>query len=91
MQLASANGIKSIAFPALGCGIYRYPIEEACKIAVSEVVNALNNKTCIEKVVFSCIDSGIKKYLEDALKKHLTRCPESLNHYTIYCCGMARR
>jgi len=68
MQLANTNGVKSIAFPALGCGIYRYPIEEACKIAVREVVNALNNETCIEKVVFACVQLDVKDNLETELK-----------------------
>jgi O-acetyl-ADP-ribose deacetylase (regulator of RNase III) len=68
MLLASAYGVKSIAFPALGCGIYRYPIEEACKIAVSEIVRALSNETSVEKVIFSCIEGDIKEHLEKALK-----------------------
>jgi O-acetyl-ADP-ribose deacetylase (regulator of RNase III) len=37
LQLAADNGVRSIAFPAISCGIYGYPIEEAAKIAVREV------------------------------------------------------
>ena len=36
LKLASAHGVKSIAFPAISCGVYGYPLAEAVKIAVRE-------------------------------------------------------
>lgn len=41
LKLAASKDIQSIAFPAISCGIYRYPIEEACQIAVREACSFL--------------------------------------------------
>jgi O-acetyl-ADP-ribose deacetylase (regulator of RNase III) len=57
LRLASGNGIKTIAFPNISTGIYGFPKEQASKIAVSTVVDFLNNnKTSIENVIFVCFD-----------------------------------
>jgi len=57
LRLASENGIRTIAFPNISTGIYGFPKEEASKIAVSTVVDFLNNnKTSIENVIFVCFD-----------------------------------
>src|SRR6202045_3547894 len=37
LKLAVANGVRSIAFPAISCGIYGYPIPDAARIAVRTV------------------------------------------------------
>jgi O-acetyl-ADP-ribose deacetylase (regulator of RNase III) len=57
LRLASENGIGTIAFPNISTGIFGYPKEQASKIAVSTVVDFLNNnKTSIENVIFVCFD-----------------------------------
>jgi O-acetyl-ADP-ribose deacetylase (regulator of RNase III) len=57
LRLASKNRIKTIAFPNISTGIYGFPKEQASKIAVSTIVDFLNNnKTSIEKVIFVCFD-----------------------------------
>jgi O-acetyl-ADP-ribose deacetylase (regulator of RNase III) len=35
LELANAHGLKSIAFPAISCGVYRYPVEEAAPLAIA--------------------------------------------------------
>ena len=40
LKLAAENGIKTIAFPAISCGVYGYPIDQAAEIAVRETSNA---------------------------------------------------
>ena len=52
LELARENNIKTIAFPSVSCGVYRFPIEEACKIAVDTVEEYLNNYDGFEKVIF---------------------------------------
>ena len=49
---AVANGVKTIAFPAISCGAYRYPIEEAARIAVETTAAYLEKDTTISKVIF---------------------------------------
>jgi O-acetyl-ADP-ribose deacetylase (regulator of RNase III) len=66
LQLAVKNKIKSIAFPAISTGIYRFPIEKAVRIAVKEVKNFLEKNSSIEKVVFVCFDEfTYALYLEE--------------------------
>ena len=52
LRLAAEQGIKSIAFPAISCGAYRYPIAEAAKIAVETTRDFLKTENKIEKVIF---------------------------------------
>ena len=52
LELAREYNIKTIAFPSISCGVYRFPIEEACKIAISTVKEYLNNYDGFEKVIF---------------------------------------
>jgi len=66
--LAVENGIKTIAFPAISTGVYRFPLERAVKIAVNELQNFLQENNSIEKVVFVCFDS--KTF--DAYKEELS-------------------
>lgn len=51
--LAAKHNIASIAFPAISCGVYRYPIEEACAIALKESVEALHKYPAIQQVIFA--------------------------------------
>ena len=59
LNLAKENGIKTIAFPAISCGVYRFPLEEACKIATDTVEGFINSNNCIEKVVFIGINDNV--------------------------------
>ena len=52
LNLANENNLKTIAFPAISCGVYGYPIQEACKIAVDTSVGFLDSHPSLEKVIF---------------------------------------
>ena len=52
LRLAVENGIKTIAFPAISCGAYRYPIREAARIALETTREFLATTTKIDKVIF---------------------------------------
>src|SRR5882762_3047826 len=52
LQLVVKNGIKTIAFPAISCGAYGYPIQEAAQIAVKTTREFLAKEDKIEKVIF---------------------------------------
>lgn len=63
LRLAAETGLKSIAFPSISTGVYRFPIERACHIALSETLSFLNGKTSLEKVIFSCFsDQDLEIY-----------------------------
>lgn len=59
LNLAIQNNIKTIAFPAISCGIYRFPIDKAAKIAVETVNEFLTQNNQIEKVIFVDINKKV--------------------------------
>jgi O-acetyl-ADP-ribose deacetylase len=52
LQIAAENGIKAIAFPAISCGAYGFPIQEATQIALKTTREFLANEDKIEEVIF---------------------------------------
>jgi len=52
-QLAHEHGLKSIAFPAISCGVYGYPMEAGCRIALEETYRALEEYPELERVIFT--------------------------------------
>jgi O-acetyl-ADP-ribose deacetylase (regulator of RNase III) len=67
LKLAAQHGLKSVAFPSISTGTYRYPTEEASGIAIKAIKDHLTNEGKIEKVIivlFSERDYGI--YLKAA-------------------------
>jgi O-acetyl-ADP-ribose deacetylase (regulator of RNase III) len=59
LQLAVENGIKTIAFPAISCGAYRYPVSEAAQIAVETTRKFLANNDKIDNVIFVVMNDEI--------------------------------
>jgi len=51
-EVAHANGLKSVAFPAISAGVYGYPMEKACEVAMTEAKKALEKYPELEKVIF---------------------------------------
>ncbi len=58
-KIARENGIRSLAFPAISCGVYRFPVDRAVKIAVAETVAELVSSDAIQKVIFACFGDEI--------------------------------
>jgi O-acetyl-ADP-ribose deacetylase (regulator of RNase III) len=52
LQLAVENGLKTIAFPAISCGAYGYPIPEAAQIALKTTRDFLTIQSRIDKIIF---------------------------------------
>ena len=67
LRIAVDNGITSIAFPAISCGAYRFPIDKACKIAVSEVIACLAESNVGLKVIFVCFDEKLERAFNKAI------------------------
>ena len=68
-KLAIAHAVKTIAFPAISCGVYNYPIPDAACIAVRETRAALQTSAAIEHVVFACFTEEVFAAYESALRK----------------------
>lgn len=56
LRIAQENDMKSIAFPSISTGVYRFPIERAAKIAICEINTFLKIDKNIEKVAMVCFD-----------------------------------
>lgn len=69
LQLAVEKNVTSIAFPAVSCGVYGYPIKSACKIAVDTTADFLRENLSVKKVVFMQFSSENYDIYMDYLKK----------------------
>ncbi len=58
LALAEANGLRSIAFPAISTGAYGFPLERATGIAAGEILAAVARGTSLERIVFCCFSAG---------------------------------
>ncbi len=67
IDLALENGIRSIAYPAISTGVYRFPIDRAAGIAVGTVADALAAAPAIERVVFACFGEKSTEAHREAL------------------------
>ncbi|MFP4032196.1 MAG: O-acetyl-ADP-ribose deacetylase [Desulfococcaceae bacterium] len=67
LRLAAENDVKTIAFPAISCGVYGYPIREAGEIAVRTTADFLADHPEIEKVHFVLFSDDARKVYEAAL------------------------
>ncbi len=64
LQLAKENGLKTIAFPNISTGIYKFPKQLAAEIAV----NTVTQNTSLEKVIFVCFDQENYNIYKELLK-----------------------
>ncbi len=70
IALAEQQQLESIAFPAISCGIYGYPIEQAASIAIESTLLALRDCSHIEEVIFACFDTDVEAALIQAASHH---------------------
>ena len=56
MALAAQHGIRTLAFPQISTGVYRFPVERACRISVATIREGLRNYPVIEQV--RCVSFG---------------------------------
>lgn len=71
LKLAIQNQIKTLAFPAISTGVYRFPLERAVKIAIKTVKDFLSNDDSLEKVIFVCFDENTETIYKRALSNIL--------------------
>ncbi len=69
LELALAQGCKTVAFPAISCGVYGYPVAEAARIAAATVKRFLMSHPEIEEVRFVLFNTAIYAEFEKALRE----------------------
>lgn len=73
LKIAEAHGCATVAFPAISCGVYGYPIGPAAVIAVSEVRGFLAGAQVVREVTLACFNRDILAACEAALRGPLSR------------------
>ncbi|MDR3772232.1 MAG: O-acetyl-ADP-ribose deacetylase [Terracidiphilus sp.] len=66
--LAREHDLRTLAFPAISCGIYGYPISQAVEIALRETAGELSKNASIEKVIFACFDDVVYSSYERSVQ-----------------------
>ena len=69
LALADKKALKSVAFPAISTGIYRFPVERAAKLMLVEAADYLRGKTSLERVVFCLFDDATYRTFVQAFEK----------------------
>ncbi|AGF77218.1 putative phosphatase, C-terminal domain of histone macro H2A1 like protein [Desulfocapsa sulfexigens DSM 10523] len=60
LHLAKSNNLSSIAFPAISCGVYGYPPDQACAIAIKETNSFLSASNTPFTILFCCYNDTIE-------------------------------
>ncbi len=68
LNLALTHGLSTIAFPAVSCGVYGYPIEEAARIALGTAATFLNNHPDFTRIVFALFSAADRAIYEQTLR-----------------------
>lgn len=66
LELAREHGVKSLAFPAISTGVYRFPPERAAKIAI-ETVREHAEDSGVEEVLFVCFNEDTRRIYDSML------------------------
>ena len=67
LQLALQNNLSTIAFPAISCGVYGYPIQSACIVAIDPTIRNLKKNRSLKKVTFVLSSPADRQLYEDDL------------------------
>jgi O-acetyl-ADP-ribose deacetylase len=74
LELAREHGVRTIAFPAISCGVYGYPVEQAAEIAVATV--AAHAGDDLDRVLFCCFGDEVTAAYRRAMERCLPRSAE---------------
>jgi O-acetyl-ADP-ribose deacetylase (regulator of RNase III) len=71
LKLAVKKHIKSIAFPAISCGVYRFPVDKAAQIAADVLGKFIKENYTIQNIYFVCYTDEVYKHFYKAMKEYL--------------------
>ena len=69
LELAAANGCKTVCFPSISTGVYHFPVEQAAHIALETIQAFLKEHELPEQVRMVCFDDRTKQHYEEALEQ----------------------
>jgi O-acetyl-ADP-ribose deacetylase (regulator of RNase III) len=58
LEVAVANGLRTVAFPAISTGVYGFPLARACRIALRTILDFLDQDKTLEQVICVCYSRG---------------------------------
>ena len=67
IELAVRGRLATVAFPAISCGVYGYPIEEACPVAVDTILQLLETYPSVRQVIFVLFSADHLRVYQDYL------------------------
>lgn len=73
LELAASHAIRSIAFPCISTGAYRFPLDRATRIALAETSQFLARNASIEKVLFVCFGAAARECCERTAREVFCR------------------
>ncbi|MBA3563926.1 MAG: O-acetyl-ADP-ribose deacetylase [Gammaproteobacteria bacterium] len=68
LEIAFENDVRTVAFPAISCGAYRFPVDRAAGIAIAAVREFLTSNETPEVIWLCCFGNRIKRAYESALR-----------------------
>ena len=69
LRLAEEHDVRTVAFPAISCGVYGYPVDEAAEIAVREVTAFVSSSEVVQRVLLVCFGEDVCEAIERAQKR----------------------
>lgn len=70
LLLAEAHKCEEVAFPAISCGVYGYPISEASRIAIDTAIELRGKTRHVKRITFCCVGDETYNALRYALARH---------------------
>jgi O-acetyl-ADP-ribose deacetylase len=75
LQIAAKHELKSVAFPAISTGIYRFPPEQAASIAVRTVRQFLSTPSSLERIILVAFDAHTEDLLNATCDRDILNYP----------------
>ena len=69
LALASEYGCRTVDFPSISTGVYRFPLDKAARIAIGTIAAYLDGHPEIERVRMVCFDERTESFYREALEK----------------------
>ncbi|UVO39493.1 O-acetyl-ADP-ribose deacetylase [Bradyrhizobium arachidis] len=74
LELSQANQLTSLAFSAISTGVYRFPADQAARVAVHTTIEALPTAPSVNRVIFCCFSEACAALHTDVLARYGSPC-----------------